>query len=192
MAESKSSIRQRLLARRQGLAEDLRRDLDRAIGWHLLDFVGASKPQRLAAYSSFRGEPDLETVLADLHRLGHRVHLPVLHDAALRFAEWRPAAATALNVFGIQEPSGASLVDTDGLDAVFMPLVGFSPDGARLGMGGGYYDRAFEACLNRPGDGPRRVGIAYACQQVESLPIEPWDVPLHAVITERGLTTFPT
>ena len=66
------------------------------------------------------------------------------------------------------------------------PLVGFDRHGARLGSGGGYYDR----WLSRPriAHKPRYLGYAYALQQVERLPRDDWDVPLDAVITERGIT----
>ncbi|MEX0916244.1 MAG: 5-formyltetrahydrofolate cyclo-ligase, partial [Wenzhouxiangellaceae bacterium] len=54
----------------------------------------------------------------------------------------------------------------------------------------GYYDRAFHFARANPAAGPWMVGVAYALQQVDSLPAESWDVPLGGVVTERGLQVF--
>ena len=54
--------------------------------------------------------------------------------------------------------------------------------GNRLGMGGGYYDRALAYKRQFPKKPPYLIGVAHACQQVESLPVEAWDVPLDGVV----------
>lgn len=58
-------------------------------------------------------------------------------------------------------------------------------EGYRLGYGGGYYDRYFALHPD-----VLRVGLAYAGQAVEGLPREKTDMPLHAVVTEKGVTRF--
>lgn len=63
-------------------------------------------------------------------------------------------------------------------DVLFVPLVGFTADGHRLGQGGGHYDRWLEA---HPGT--TTIGLAWDVQLVESLPIEPHDHTLDAVVT---------
>ncbi|MDP1271011.1 5-formyltetrahydrofolate cyclo-ligase, partial [Klebsiella pneumoniae] len=62
--------------------------------------------------------------------------------------------------------------------------------GTRLGMGAGFYDRAFEFRLSQPGLGPSLIGTAYSLQEVDSLPAQHWDVPIDGVITDRGLKRF--
>ena len=72
-----------------------------------------------------------------------------------------------------------------------MPLVGFDQQGYRLGMGGGYYDATLAFMQHRRlWRKPRLVGVAYECQRVETLPHDPWDMPLDAVLTERQLYYF--
>ena len=60
-----------------------------------------------------------------------------------------------------------------------MPLVAFAPDGARIGMGGGYYDRLLKKihpkCLT--------IGLAYDFQRLEHINIQSWDVPLDEILT---------
>ena len=57
------------------------------------------------------------------------------------------------------------------------------------GHGGGWYDRSFAFRHDRPAP-PWLVGAAFAVQQVESLPVASWDVPVDAICTEDG-TLFP-
>jgi 5-formyltetrahydrofolate cyclo-ligase len=123
--------------------------------------------------------------------------LPVLGpDDRLRFAPWRPGDALASNRFGIPEPEVAveSLLAPAAMALVLVPLVGFDARGHRLGMGGGWYDRSF-AFRNRQADNPQPpppwlVGAAFAVQQLDTLAVEPWDVALDAVCSERD-TFFP-
>jgi 5-formyltetrahydrofolate cyclo-ligase len=50
----------------------------------------------------------------------------------------------------------------------------------RLGQGAGFYDRAFARL-----PAARRIGLAWSAQEADALPADPWDVPLHAVATEK-------
>ena len=65
-----------------------------------------------------------------------------------------------------------------------MPLLAFDGSGHRLGYGGGFYDRTL-ALLNVPA-----IGIAYAGQQVASLPRGDHDRTLDMVLTEQGIRRF--
>ena len=72
-----------------------------------------------------------------------------------------------------------------------MPLVGFDLNGYRLGMGGGFYDTSLAYLRRRSAwKKPFLMGIAYECQKVETLPRDPWDIPLDAVLTEKKLYRF--
>ncbi len=57
-------------------------------------------------------------------------------------------------------------------------------------MGGGYYDRAFAFRLDPRNRKPRLVGVAFACQELPTIPREHWDVPLEALVTEREILGF--
>lgn len=71
------------------------------------------------------------------------------------------------------------------LDAIFMPLVGFDREGHRLGMGGGFYDRTLAFTRHWPRAVPKLVGLGHHSQEVARLPVQPWDVSLHAIATDR-------
>jgi 5-formyltetrahydrofolate cyclo-ligase len=95
------------------------------------------------------------------------------------------------NSYGILEPTSLTRVSAQDLQLILLPLVGFDAYGHRLGSGAGYYDRALGfRRLRRHWIGPKLVGIAYECQRVDELAVRPTDIPLDAVITERGIAFF--
>ncbi len=77
---------------------------------------------------------------------------------------------------GLRQPSGdlPEIVP----DVLFMPLVGFTVTGERLGQGGGFYDRWLEAHPET-----LAIGMAWDIQEVDDLPVENHDMPLAAIIT---------
>ena len=114
--------------------------------------------------------------------------LPVLHDDGhLRFAPWRSGDPLVTNRYGIPEPdvAAAGALPASELSMVVLPLVGFDDRCNRLGMGGGWYDRTL--AFRGPRPPPLLVGAAFALQQVEALPPQPWDVRLDAVCTDAAM-----
>ena len=188
---AKQVLRQGFLSERLALADGRRRLLNHQLCAQLIRFMEQRAESRVSAFWSFKGEPDLGPALQVLHESGQQVHLPVLDNDGMAFRRWRPDADMRPNKFGIPEPCDGEYCPPDSLDWVFMPLLAFSATGTRLGMGGGFYDRTFAfRALPESGDGPMLVGIAYSMQQADSLPVDPWDVPLDAVITDLGLREF--
>ncbi|MEO0033143.1 MAG: hypothetical protein RIS94_2901 [Pseudomonadota bacterium] len=119
-----------------------------------------------------------------LHEAGHTIAMPWFagRDAAMTFRRWEsPHLAELLE----QGPFCAQpMADAEEIvpDVLFVPLVGFTAQGARLGQGGGHYDRWLEAHPNVPA-----IGMAWDCQLVDSVPHEAHDRPLAAVVTPTRL-----
>ena len=116
-----------------------------------------------------------------LHERGHTLALPWFADrkAAMEFRVWaNPLDDDALepDPWGSRQPpaSAAAIVP----DLAVVPLLGFTAEGARLGQGGGHYDRYLAAH-------PAIValGLGWDCQCCSSLPLDPHDVPLCTVVT---------
>lgn len=112
---------------------------------------------------------------------GHEIALPRFssRNAAMEFARFSdPFDEEDIEVgpFGLLQPfaEAPELVP----DVVFVPLVGFTGIGERLGQGGGHYDRWLAA---NPGAVP--IGLAWDCQLADELPVEDHDQPLRAVVT---------
>lgn len=182
---ARSELRRTLRERRRAISGFRRRRANRAILARLLALAGYRRARHVALYWPADGEVDLRAVAAAARRDGKTIYLPVVgHGATMSFAPWRHAAKLHPNRFGIPEPRVArrQRVGASRLELIVMPLVAFDAQGHRLGMGGGYYDRALAAHRRRP----VLVGAAFACQEVPRVPARPWDVPLDLVITERG------
>lgn len=116
---------------------------------------------------------------------GHRIALPWFADRAapMAFREWtNPFVEDLLepDPFKARQPPSDSAELTP--EVLFVPLVGFSDRGGRLGLGAGHYDRWLAAHPPR-----LAVGLAWDCQLVDDLPTEPHDRPLDAVITPTRL-----
>lgn len=143
--------------------------------------------QHIALYLSNDGEIDTQPLIDWLWQHGKSVYLPVLHPFSkghLLFLHYTEQTRMTLNKYQIREPAlDIRLVKpVNELDVVCTPLVAFDNTGQRLGMGGGYYDRTLNRWHNER-LGPRPLGLAHDCQQVDSLSFEAWDVPLPEIIT---------
>lgn len=135
---------------------------------------------------AFDGEVDLMPTMQALKNQ-HHLYLPRLKpDTTLDFLPWQEQAEMQANVLGIPEPTGDRVVSIADLDVVLMPLVGVDKQGNRLGMGAGYYDKSLAQASQRP----YLIGVAHQCQQIEALPVDDWDIPLDALVTEQGLTVW--
>jgi 5-formyltetrahydrofolate cyclo-ligase len=148
-----------------------------AIDAHLAPLLARDGP--IAGYVAHRGEPDILPFLMRAHALGREVALPhVVGDGLMRFAGWRPDAALTPGPSGIPQPDAGD--EAIAPDILLVPLIGFDRGGHRLGQGGGYYDRWFAGHPHA-----MRVGIAWSVQEVAEIPRESWDMPLHAIATEK-------
>ena len=119
--------------------------------------------------------------------------LPVVQpDRLLLFAPWRAGDDLAANRYGIPEPTlaASSCLRPDELSAVLVPLLGFTRQGRRLGMGGGYYDASF-AFRNKTPAPPTLIGVGFACQELDALDVQAWDVDMDAIATEREWLDCP-
>lgn len=149
--------------------------------------------RRIAVYLPADGEMDTAPLIARARAMGKTLYLPVLlphGDSRLWFARYEADEPLVDNRFGIPEPARATRtrVSPLALDLVLTPLVAFDPHGHRLGMGGGFYDRSFAYLLRHARWlRPRLIGLAHDFQCRPRLPHRPWDVPLHAVVTEQAV-----
>lgn len=116
---------------------------------------------------------------------GHRIALPwfASREAPMRFREWaNPFVEDLLerDPFKAMQP-GAEAAELAPAVA-FVPLLGFTAEGGRIGYGGGHYDRWLA-------DHPDtvRIGLAWDCQLVDALPLESHDMKLNAVVTPTRL-----
>ncbi len=178
---SKHELRAAMRALRKRLAEVDAEAAERAAG-----HAAALPPgDTVALYRAMGSELDTDALANVLHQAGRRLCLPVVieRDAAMMFRTWAPGEPLELDVAGC--PAPLPLREGVTPDLILTPLLAFDARGGRLGQGGGYYDRTFAAL-----PGARRIGFAYAGQQVDRLDLEPHDMRLHGVLTETGYRAF--
>lgn len=131
-------------------------------------------PRPVLAYVALPDEPDLSAWLGELAGEG-ALALPRVDGDHLVLHRVDDLGALRVGAFGIREPHAAMPV-VERVGSVVVPGRAFDASGGRLGRGKGFYDRLLAGF-----DGPT-VGVAFACQHVEAVPREPWDVPLTRVL----------
>ena len=82
--------------------------------------------------------------------------------------------------FGIGEPTGPEFTDLESIDMIIVPGVAFDSHGNRMGRGRGFYDRLLKSTPNAA-----KIGVGYDFQLLDTIPVEPHDVPMDCVITDH-------
>ena len=181
----KTALRVRMRALRRRLAEEAPDAAERAA--RRLPLSRFSRFRIVAAYrpqgSELDPQPLLETILGFDPGFATAV-LPVAVDRSspLTFRHWNPQDRLVPDAFGIlaPPPSAPELVP----NLVIAPLLAFDGKGGRLGQGAGHYDRTLANLRKvRP---VFMLGLAYAGQQVDEIPVERHDQRLDAILTETG------
>jgi 5-formyltetrahydrofolate cyclo-ligase len=137
----------------------------------------------VGGYIALKGEVSGRDIFTRLNKQGHITSLPVVieRDAPMIFRAYRPGEPTRRGMLGQQEP----LPHADEVmpDLLVIPMLGFTRQGYRLGYGSGFYDRTLPNL--RAIKSVKTVGLAYSIQELPEFPVEPHDVPLDIIITEK-------
>lgn len=195
-SKTRAALRTELRARRQALNSTQQARASAQVLRHLTKIPQFMRARHIALYMANDGELDPQAIAIQLWKMGKQCYLPVLRpdkNPTLWFVEIKPETPLTPNRFGIPEPDYRTerRLSAALLDVALMPLVGFDRQGARLGMGGGFYDRTFAFKQAKPQGTQRQtgrpylIGLAHACQEVDALTTANWDIPLFAVVTDK-------
>ena len=181
---SKPITRRTVLSLRDKMPEPARIAASAAIAASV-DAVLAALPANaiVALYAPKGTEVDTTALDATLRARGLRIAYPRIVDGDRRLA-FHVAAGDELEVahFGLREPrADRPAADLASIAAFVIPGLAFDRSGGRVGWGRGYYDATL---AHAPG--ALRVGIAFDCQIVDSVPRAAHDIQLHYVITETA------
>jgi len=182
---AKDAIRAVVRASRAARTAEDRRTDDLARTELLLSDLQEWTPRVVAAYASTGDEPGTDALLDALVARGVTVLLPVLSATAAgprATAEWAAyegRGALRSGLWGIPEPTSRTLGVTaiEQAELVVMPGIAGTVAGDRLGTGGGWYDRALVGTTS-----PRWM-LLNDDELYESLPLDPWDLPVTAIVT---------
>lgn len=139
----------------------------------------------VAGYIAIGSELDPAALLAQAHKMGCDIALPHVTSKAapMRFLRWTPGDNLVPGPFGLLQPSENAPPCTP--DIVLTPLVAFDDRLMRLGQGAGHYDRALSVL-----EQAIAVGLAWSVQHAPILASDIWDMPLHAILTEKSWITI--
>ncbi|SVC51904.1 uncharacterized protein METZ01_LOCUS304758 [marine metagenome] len=182
-----NNLRTRIKEKRDQLSNDNVVRLGKAIFRNILDANILKDKKRIAIYYSVNNEVATMQIIKHLWTKNKELFLPMINLNQLMFGPYKSGDNLSKNKFGIPEPTTRTekLITADILDLVIVPLVAFDSDCNRLGMGGGFYDRAlaFKKTSSETSS-PLLIGLAYELQKVKTLEINSWDIPMDGIISE--------
>jgi 5-formyltetrahydrofolate cyclo-ligase len=184
---AKNDLRAAALARRNALSGEARASAAQAIVARAFP-VEIVRGAVVSGYWPIRSEFDPMPLMRHLAAQGAQLALPVVtgRDQPLMFRAWTAEAQLLRAQLGIMEPSPQSAAVEP--DIVLMPLAAFDRAGHRIGYGAGHYDRTLlQLRVSKP---IVAIGLAFAVQEIEAIPVLPHDVRLDYVLTEDRTIDF--
>ncbi len=186
--QSKKNLRRVFLKKRKSLSPLEQQERSSDIIKSLQSLPDFSPGKKILAYMSIQGEVNLRPLLDILWEQKADVFLPRCvpqTKGIMEVACVRGMNDLSFGTYGILEPhpEKCPAVASFSPDIVLVPGLAFDTEGYRLGFGHGFYDRFFETCQQSA----KLYGIAYCFQVVCSLPHDPWDIPLHSIVTEKDI-----
>jgi 5-formyltetrahydrofolate cyclo-ligase len=177
----KKKIRQRVKAQVLSLSAEEKATQSCAVMASLRSAIADRQPHVVALFSPLNDEVQLAP-LADLLAQDYRVVLPRVGDREdgtpeMEFFDYTPQAM-ASGAYGIIEPQGGEPCRAEEIDLMVVPGVAFTREGVRLGRGKGYYDRY----MSQPDFRACTIGVCFAHQIYDELPVEPHDCCVDRVI----------
>ena len=138
--------------------------------------IEALSPSVLALFLPLSDEVDISPLL---NRFSCRIVVPRVAESGfdMNFYDYS-ADNMEVGAYGIVEPQGGEPCRVSDIDVMIVPGVAFTPDGARLGRGKGYYDRY----MSQQGFRAYKIGVCFAHQIYDELPVEPHDCCVDRVI----------
>lgn len=188
-ASAKAEIRTRIIAARNCLPALARQQYGRTILEKVVALEAFRRANVVMGYSSFGSELDTALFIEAVLTAGKRLVLPRIVRGSQHLETYvvqHPEADLMPGVWGIREPNPgrcAAIAPGD-LEFILVPGVAFDRRGGRIGYGKGFYDNLLAACQEH-GRRPWAMAATFDVQLVETIPMEPHDVSMHAIITER-------
>ena len=180
--EAKASLRQAALARRDAMPEDARIEASLTVADRCADLLPITPGMVVSGFLPIRSEIDIRPLMMLLADRGARLCVPAIVDGRLQFRHLVRGAPLEPQGFGTYAPGAeAAVLDPE---LMLVPLAVFDRQGGRIGYGRGYYDSAI-AALTDKGAPPTLAGVAFAVQEAETVPMEPHDIRLPMIVTER-------
>jgi 5-formyltetrahydrofolate cyclo-ligase len=180
LKRDKRRVRNAVRAERDAVPTEIREERAARVIERFLDVPEVQRARTVMLFSSFGSEVPTGSLIERLQRKGVVVALPRIEGAALVPVPYAPGDPTTTTPFGAEEPVGGTPLDPSSIDVIGVPGVAFDRRGARIGYGGGYYDRFLRGLR------AFTVGLVFGLQVLdEDLPAGRFDLPVDAIVTEE-------
>lgn len=178
---TKQSLRTTALTELAQLDPLIKEHHDTTITDYLMQYIRGAGHRTIALYMAIEHEVNLERLIGSLKKDNCVLCAPRYNQQlkSYVFHIWDTSTQFKKGQFNILEPRGRQVEPAE-VDCILMPGICFSIDGARLGRGGGYYDRL---CARYSGE---RLGVCYELQKRTEIPIDAWDQKMDLLCTETG------
>ena len=183
MSEEKARVRDILRKRKDAMVPEDRLKKSLMITRHLMNIIG--KSETVMVFTSKEKEVNTKPLILALFEKKNPVVVPIIvkEDVSLRLSYLRDFSVLVPSTFGVPEPIGSEIpADVKDIDTIVLPMLGFDRAGGRIGYGAGYYDRFLSK-----NPGLKKIGIAFACQEFDGLPVDENDIRTDYTITEDGI-----
>ena len=180
LREEMRSLRRRVSPAERAAASDAAvRRLLALYGKFAQETAGGGVPQAAAVYLATPEELDIDTFATALAKRGVAVYAPRYDGKTYALARLRGFADGELRKgpMGVREPVTAETVPPSAIGFWAVPGLAFSRDGARLGYGGGWYDRLLAEAHPRA----LKAAVAYPFQIIPHVPASPHDIPVDEI-----------
>ena len=175
---NKQELRKKMLEIRNTIP--LRAEKSKKILEKLEEHKAFTEAKSVLFYYNSRSEAETVPLIrkyADLKKIYLPKVIDSAHFVAIHFSE---EGKMNKSDFNIMEPEGNPFLGTP--DLIIVPGVAFDKEKGRLGMGKGYYDRYLKNMIKVP-----KIALAFEEQMLESIPKEPYDVPVDIIITDKNI-----
>jgi len=178
---NKSKIRNKIIKlRKNNTNKNFKISLEK-----FFSFLKTSKlnSKNLGGYYPSNFEIDDLEILELLEKKDYEISLPIIKkNNHMDFFKWSNNNPLKINKYGIPEPISSKIFYPD---ILLVPLVGYDNRLNRLGYGGGFYDRYIEKIEKIKK--VIKIGLAFSCQKLKSVPINQHDKKLDYIVTEKEI-----
>jgi 5-formyltetrahydrofolate cyclo-ligase len=187
VADEKQNLRAVLSEARSSLSTAYIGAMSTRVQQRVLSSQAYLAATKIVLYAPLRGEVETALIAADALRSHLRLYYPIVdrEKRRIRLGAVSDLSELAPGAFGILEPAAAGALEAGDLGPalVCVPGVAFTPAAARLGRGGGYYDRLLTALSAEA----VTAGLGYSFQLIDRLPEQLHDRRLDLVVTESAV-----
>lgn len=190
---SKKELRIEVLAKRDALTIEERREKSEVIAEKIVQCKGFLQAEKILLYASFRSEVDTATIFQYAKAMNKEVYYPKVLGTEMEFYRIETESEFEKGCWGIQEPQVVEdrkfFPKYNEKICIIMPGSVFDKKGNRIGYGRGYYDKFLHRLEKTI---LCKIGIGFACQisDIKNFPIEEHDVCLDVLITEEVIYNF--